>query len=413
MSWIAPRSSQCRGSLRDPTSVVDRSAIQWTVWVCSGVQVKMSWFAPRAIGSQWFALRTKTIFWGMHNVILVLLLVISLIAWVLTFCCWGRVQRIWYGAGNKKFLKQPNLDVGIVFLLFCANLLAMSSLGWRWIDQQFGGAASAPKAETVTSSAPVEDQADQKTDSDKTDIRAKPPTVSNYASAWGLGLVVMGVMVWTSHGLYGTRLFSWGCGAVGEGKLLATLVASWLAFFLLVPPVLLIHEVATLLIPYEHATIHSMSQWRAEREWLAVGLTFLNTACWTPLVEEFGFRVVVQGFLEQYFTHRRNFLRWVLGPLQLAPAKLFGLEQAAGVANRVSSDAAPRAGWGTWRFWAPVVISSFLFAFAHYGQGPAPLPLYVLGLGLGFLYKTTGNLGLCVLIHAYLNGLTLTRLLLS
>lgn len=289
----------------------------------------------------------------------------------------------------------------------------MSALGWRWIDQQRD---SAPAETSVASDTPVaaaEEEPKAAVDSAGTKTPVPKPTPLKYALAWLLGLLVIGIMLLTSHWLYGTRIHSWGLGAIWERKLLATLIASWLAFFLLVPPVLLIHEIATLLIPYEHATIHSMSQWRADREWIAVGLTFLNTACWTPLVEEFGFRVIVQGFLEQYFTHRRNFLRWVLGPLQIAPAKLLGLEQAANNANRTSTETGGRPGWGSWRFWAPIVISSLLFAFAHYGQGPAPIPLYVLGLGLGFLYKTTGNLGLCVLIHAYLNGLTLTRLLLS
>jgi membrane protease YdiL (CAAX protease family) len=296
-----------------------------------------------------------------------------------TFGCWGRVQRWWYSVGNKRFLKQPNLDVGIVFLLFCANLVVLSVIAQRSID----------KISNPTSL----------------------PTAMGLALTVFSGFLVMGIMVRASRWLYDTQWHSWGCGAIADGKLLATFATSWLAFFLLVPPVLLLHEILSAIIPYQHETMDEIVGWRASGQWTPIVVKFLLTAVWTPVVEELGFRVILQGFIEQLMAHRKNFLRWVLGPLQLAPAKALGLEQAANIAKEASSGSALRSGWGSWRFWAPIAISSLLFSLAHAGQGAAPISLYVLAIGLGFLYKTTGNLWLCVLIHAYLNALTLTRLL--
>jgi membrane protease YdiL (CAAX protease family) len=354
-----------------------------------------------------------------------ILLGLSIVAWLFTFFRWTTVQRWWYLNGSKKFLKQPHLDVGVVFLLFCANLAVISMLTYRIIERGPTPTAAPTENESKTAPSP-EDTPESAVVTARTKADS-PPSVTGSSTEEApfkaqtpwllvlnlvLGLSVVGLMIFASRWLYGTTLHSWGLGPVMEGKWARTLAVSWLAFFLLVPPVLLLHEMLSMLIPYQHSTADALRQLRTDRQWTAVAVTFLYTAGWTPIVEEWMFRVVVQGFIEQFMTHRRNFLRWVLGPLQPVPAKLFGLESAANVANQKKADPAAKLGWGTWQFWAPIALSSLLFALAHTGQGAAPISLYVLAIGLGFLYKTTGNLWLVVLIHAYLNGLTLTRLLL-
>ena len=57
--------------------------------------------------------------------------------------------------------------------------------------------------------------------------------------------------------------------------------------------------------------------------------------------------------------------------------------------------------------WSPIVISSLLFAGVHFGQGPAPIPLFVFGLALGYVYRQTGSILSCIVIHMLLNGITM------
>jgi membrane protease YdiL (CAAX protease family) len=62
--------------------------------------------------------------------------------------------------------------------------------------------------------------------------------------------------------------------------------------------------------------------------------------------------------------------------------------------------------WRPVSFW-PLIGASAIFAFMHFGQGAAPIPLFFLSLGLGYLYRQTGNLTACVVVHMVLNSLTL------
>jgi membrane protease YdiL (CAAX protease family) len=367
----------------------------------------------------------------LQSSVLLFLLGLSVVAWIFTYVGWAQVQRLWYLSGAKKFHKQPNLDVGAVFLLFCANLAVLSLLAYRLFDtdpmqndSSTKSEASAklseskPEPATSTPSTASTPSITSKANSKLAEPPAnavsasKSQTPTQFVITLLLGALVVGVMMLTSRWFYGTTLYSWGWGPVMEGKIGTTLAASCLAFFLLVPPVILVHELLSTLIAYQHETIHSVRQLRADGAWVAIVVSFLYTVGWTPFVEELMFRVLLQGFAEQLVTHRKNFLRWVLGPLKSGPAKFFGVEHAASVANQNWGSGLGKNGWGSWQFWTPIVVSGLPFAMAHVGQGAAPVALYLFAIGLGFLYKTTGNFWLCVLIHAYLNGLTMTLLLL-
>jgi membrane protease YdiL (CAAX protease family) len=107
--------------------------------------------------------------------------------------------------------------------------------------------------------------------------------------------------------------------------------------------------------------------------WL-IGVSVVFVA---PLVEEFFFRVVLQGWLERrerMATHERNVV-----PLLAAGA-------------------------------APILTSSVLFAMAHIGQWPAPVPLFVLALVLGYLYHQTHRLLPSLVVHVLFNGTTFLSL---
>jgi membrane protease YdiL (CAAX protease family) len=96
-----------------------------------------------------------------------------------------------------------------------------------------------------------------------------------------------------------------------------------------------------------------------------------------PLVEEFFFRVVLQGWLE-------------------------GRQRAVPREDRLF----PWMPTGM----MPILISSVLFAGAHAGQWPAPIPLFFLALVLGYLYHQTHRLLPSLVVHMLLNGGTFLTL---
>ncbi len=359
--------------------------------------------------------------------LLIVLLLLSAVAWGWTYFAWSRVQRLWFGAASKKYLKESTFDVGILFLLFCANLMAVAALAHRSISERWVAAVLAGQVDEGKAIAPVaEEQVEsgEPTSADLDRVRQEPvDSVARAAaqSSWVLvgltvllGSVVAAVAFVSGRWLYGMTWHHWGCGPLLEGKSVATILGAILGFFLLVPLVLAIHQGLSWWFVYQHETMDVVGGLKAEGRWSALAATCFYVAVWTPLIEELIFRVMIQGFAEQCVQHGRNFHRWVVGPLTPAAGKSLGLEQVATWSQAESpAKSVGRGSFGSWTFWAPIVISSLLFALAHSGQGAAPIPLYLLAIGLGFLYKTTGNLFLCVLIHSLLNGLTLVQLVLS
>jgi membrane protease YdiL (CAAX protease family) len=111
----------------------------------------------------------------------------------------------------------------------------------------------------------------------------------------------------------------------------------------------------------EHAILEMLQDGTAPTHvWLA---SVLTAAIVAPLVEEFLFRGIVQGFLEKVF-----------GPLS----------------------------------WTPILISSTFFAAVHInGDSPAPIPLFFFALVLGYLYRQTHRLWPCIVLHMCLNATSL------
>ncbi|PNY34965.1 hypothetical protein C2E31_20645 [Rhodopirellula baltica] len=102
---------------------------------------------------------------------------------------------------------------------------------------------------------------------------------------------------------------------------------------------------------------------------------FLSAAVLTPIVEEFQFRLLLQGGLQKYFGDTS----W--------------------------QDDHPRFSYSSL---APLLVSSLVFAVMHLGQGAAPIPLFFLALGLGVVYQRTNRLWITIVVHMILNGATIT-----
>ena len=154
---------------------------------------------------------------------------------------------------------------------------------------------------------------------------------------------------------------------------------------MILPPVMLIAAAVNLVVPYEHPVLESLEKVATPAVLLA---TFVGTAMVTPIVEEFLARGLLQGSLQAMADRGGDESPWY--------ARAYDPD-----ASLAKHDWKPHAWW-------PVVVSSLLFAMMHGGQGAAPIPLFVLSLGLGYLYRQTGSLGPPILVHMFLNGLTLT-----
>lgn len=145
------------------------------------------------------------------------------------------------------------------------------------------------------------------------------------------------------------------------------------ASLLILPPVLVISGLVSLLVPYEHPVIDSMAG--LSDPWM-FALIFVGTAIVTPFVEEFLFRVLLQGGLQR-----------IADPVAV-------------------SESGQKLPWQPRAYW-PMIFSSVLFAAMHLGQGAAPIPLFVLALALGYLYRQTGNITAPMIVHMVLNGSTI------
>ncbi len=149
------------------------------------------------------------------------------------------------------------------------------------------------------------------------------------------------------------------------------------AAVMILPPVLLVNLVASQLMTYEHPVLDSMV---GLQDPLKFAMIFIGTAIVAPFVEEFLFRVLLQGGLER-----------VADPI---------------VAPEESTEAAVQSlAWRPRSHW-PIFVSSLIFALMHLGQGAAPIPLFFLAIGLGYLYRQTGNITAPMIVHMVLNGTT-------
>lgn len=200
------------------------------------------------------------------------------------------------------------------------------------------------------------------------------------------------------------------------------------------------------LLAYFHSGSHPLIE--AIEESRDAGLFIVATlfaVLVAPVMEEFIFRLLLQGWLER-----------VLRPstIESATGSEFGEEppfpgaglavEGAGVVG-VSDVESPAAGespqlnpfaspdprlvvaTGDWEaglegessgapskiFWPPIIISSILFALVHLGHGPAPVPLFFLALLLGYLFQRTHRILPCIALHMALNAFSMGVLWLS
>ncbi|MDE0865700.1 MAG: CPBP family intramembrane metalloprotease [Rubripirellula sp.] len=164
------------------------------------------------------------------------------------------------------------------------------------------------------------------------------------------------------------------------------------ATVMILPPVILISFAAAFLIPYEHPVLDVLADLRSPGVFAVI---FIGTAILTPVFEEMFFRGLLQGALQGFADRNLG----IVGEPSQSSAN-------AGEPSAYHLDVAGDGAWRPVAYW-PVIAASLLFASMHIGQGAAPIPLFFLSLGLGYLYRQTGSLIPCIVVHMILNGTTL------
>jgi membrane protease YdiL (CAAX protease family) len=169
-------------------------------------------------------------------------------------------------------------------------------------------------------------------------------------------------------------------------------------FFLALPPTLLLQYVMVELvgIKYDHALIDAV---RSPSGGALVFWSGFAAVIAAPLVEEFLFRGILQGWLER-----------VSAEVQAREddEKLLGMQE--GTEERLPIVASPES----WRLsGVPIFCSSAIFALVHLPQWAAIGPLFIFGVGLGYLYRQTHSIWPGIVMHFLLNSLTMTVLLLG
>jgi membrane protease YdiL (CAAX protease family) len=140
-----------------------------------------------------------------------------------------------------------------------------------------------------------------------------------------------------------------------------------------------------------------------------------------PLVEEFIFRGVLQGWLEKLSRvtraievkrQNRNFAtnttkEPIQEPNQENPYAAGQADDRETVTAMIadSDDSIPEP-----PMIAPIIVSSLFFSFFHWGHGVAPVPLFFLAIVLGYLYQRTHRLLPSLVVHVGLNGLSMASI---
>jgi membrane protease YdiL (CAAX protease family) len=205
-----------------------------------------------------------------------------------------------------------------------------------------------------------------------------------------------------------------------------------MAFLAVAPPT---YALQYLLVWYfqpdvQHPLIELLKEHRAPS---LIVVSVFSAVLVAPLVEEFLFRGLLQGWLEKLARHAVSARTLLFGDANdsgLAAASA-GAASAAAPQDAELPTANPycsprpytdeqEQGESSDSYIAdpvarylPILASSLLFALMHMSHGPDWVPLFFLALALGYLYQQTHRLLPCITVHFLLNACSMTMLLLE
>jgi len=158
-----------------------------------------------------------------------------------------------------------------------------------------------------------------------------------------------------------------------------------------------------LLGPSKHPLVKMVTG--GEPDFVLLLLATIAAAVVAPISEEILFRLLLQGWLEKMEDRRVRIDpdgapdEWTI--------QAWNINIEDSTEPLVSVRPADRGFAGLPFGWAPIFISSLLFAAAHYGYGPDPIPIFFLAIILGYVYQRTHRIVPCIVAHAMFNSLAM------
>lgn len=244
---------------------------------------------------------------------------------------------------------------------------------------------------------------------------------ANYLLASAIGNLIALVLFWLLVRIR-TPLTAQDLGWNGS-RLIADIGLGILAFIVVVPPVLALQWLLSQWLDPAHPLFEKI---RSDKSMVLFRSGVFAAVVTAPILEEYLFRVLIQGWLEKFAESARprdpgrrrivadELLRgWSrrAGALQADFEGLPDRHQPSGPGEEVGGQRPPAVPWARdlWPDW-PVSVSAFLFAMAHFGNGPDPIPLFFLAIGLGYLYERTHRIVPAITLHFLVNGLAMCEL---
>jgi membrane protease YdiL (CAAX protease family) len=183
-----------------------------------------------------------------------------------------------------------------------------------------------------------------------------------------------------------------------------------IAFAAVSLPIFALQAALSYFFPTRHPIVEMLE---AHRETPLFVLSIVSAVVIAPVVEEFLFRVLWQGWLESVWLRREQ---WSADEASEQTRSASPAAETGNPFQPRSGDAAGMAMAGGSRprlARGPIVISSLVFALMHWGHGPAPFALFWFSLALGYLYQRTHRIWPSIVAHASLNVFSLALLWVS
>jgi len=236
-------------------------------------------------------------------------------------------------------------------------------------------------------------------------------------SIGSLMVMVTGVMViWARH----PRLADFGFSRGGWRRDMRLGAAT---FFALAP---LVYGLQFMLVKWVESKHPLIELLKRDHDSALVATVVVSAVVVAPIVEEFLFRVLLQGWLESAAAGWRtagNACRGDRPAQQIiahpsdgpkateADRTTFAVLDSTGDANR-QEDPADKLPERAVPYW-PIAVSSVTFGLMHWSHGPDFAPLILLAVGLGYLYRQTHRILPCIVVHLLLNLLSMTGFLID
>ena len=159
------------------------------------------------------------------------------------------------------------------------------------------------------------------------------------------------------------------------------------------PVIYLIQFIVTQLpgMQYQHPFITMLLESNSVSLWIAVAVSAVVVA---PIAEEYFFRAMLQGWFESLLS---------TAIVDVPPPTIDPYGDGSLTEHPLAEPAKPNQGFLKY---VPILLSSTLFAAAHVGHGGGWVAIFVLALPLGCLYQKTRRLLPGILLHMFLNAIS-------